>query len=118
MTLLASGIMVEQALKAADQLEAQGVSVQVIDLFRIKPIHEDIPALLSGRPVLTVENHNRIGGLGSSICELMAMDLTTPVHRIGIEESFGQVGQQAYLMDVYGLTAEHIVKQAQLMLQQ
>ncbi|HHT7739444.1 TPA: transketolase family protein [Streptococcus suis] len=117
MTLLASGIMVEQALKAADQLEAQGVSVQVIDLFRIKPIHEDIPALLSGRPVLTVENHNRIGGLGSSICELMATDLTTPVHRIGIEESFGQVGQQAYLMDVYGLTAEHIVKQAQLMLQ-
>ncbi|MEI4352865.1 transketolase C-terminal domain-containing protein [Streptococcus suis] len=118
MTLLASGIMVEQALKAADQLEAQGVSVQVIDLFRIKPIHEDIPALLSGRPVLTVENHNRIGGLGSSICELMATDLMTPVHRIGIEESFGQVGQQAYLMDVYGLTAEHIVKQAQLMLQQ
>lgn len=118
MTLLASGIMVEQALKAADQLEAQGVSVQVIDLFRIKPIHEDIPALLLGRPVLTVENHNRIGGLGSSICELMATDLTTPVHRIGIEESFGQVGQQAYLMDVYGLTAEHIVKQAQLMLQQ
>ncbi|MCK3870334.1 transketolase family protein [Streptococcus suis] len=118
MTLLASGIMVEQALNAADQLEAQGVSVQVIDLFRIKPIHEDIPALLSGRPVLTVENHNRIGGLGSSICELMATDLTTPVHRIGIEESFGQVGQQAYLMDVYGLTAEYIVKQAQLMLQQ
>ncbi|NRG53775.1 transketolase family protein [Streptococcus suis] len=118
MTLLASGIMVEQALKAANQLEAQGVSVQVIDLFRIKPIHEDIPALLSGRPVLTVENHNRIGGLGSSICELMATDLTTPVHRIGIEESFGQVGQQAYLMDVYGLTAEYIVKQAQLMLQQ
>ncbi|WP_029188780.1 transketolase family protein [Streptococcus suis] len=118
MTLLASGIMVEQALKAADQLEAQGVSVQVIDLFRIKPIHEDIPALLSGRPVLTVENHNRIGGLGSSICELMATDFTTPVHRIGIEESFGQVGQQAYLMDVYGLTAEYIVKQAQLMLQQ
>ncbi|MDG4511036.1 transketolase family protein [Streptococcus suis] len=118
MTLLASGIMVEQALKAADQLEARGVSVQVIDLFRIKPIHEDIPALLSGRPVLTVENHNRIGGLGSSICELMATDLTTPVHRIGIEESFGQVGQQVYLMDVYGLTAEHIVKQAQLMLQQ
>ncbi|HEL1593239.1 TPA: transketolase family protein [Streptococcus suis] len=118
MTLLASGIMVEQALKAADQLEAQGVFVQVIDLFRIKPIHEDIPALLSGRPVLTVENHNRIGGLGSSICELMATDLTTPVHRIGIEESFGQVGQQVYLMDVYGLTAEHIVKQAQLMLQQ
>lgn len=118
MTLLASGIMVEQALKAADQLEAQGVSVQVIDLFRIKPIHEDIPALLSGRPVLTVENHNRIGGLGSSICELMATDLTTPVHRIGIEEFFGQVGQQVYLMDVYGLTAEHIVKQAQLMLQQ
>ncbi|HEM3199394.1 TPA: transketolase family protein [Streptococcus suis 14A] len=118
MTLLASGIMVEQALKAADQLEAQGVSVQVIDLFRIKPIHEDIPALLSGRPVLTVENHNRIGGLGSSICELMATDFTTPVHRIGIEESFGQVGQQAYLMDVYGLTAEYIVKQAQSMLQQ
>lgn len=116
-TLLASGIMVEQALKAAAQLEAQGVSVQVIDLFRIKPIHEDIPALLSGRPVLTVENHNLIGGLGSSICELMATDTRTPVYRIGIDESFGQVGKQDYLMEVYGLTAEYIVVTAQSILQ-
>ncbi|HFI0144140.1 TPA: transketolase family protein [Streptococcus suis] len=117
-TLVASGIMVEQALLAAEKLDQAGISAQVIDLFRIKPIHEDIPGLLSGKPVLTVENHNRIGGLGSSICELMSADKNTPVYRIGVDESFGQVGQQAYLMEVYGLTAEHIVKQVQLNLQQ
>ncbi|HEL1583918.1 TPA: transketolase family protein [Streptococcus suis] len=115
-TLVASGIMVEQALIAADRLEEQGIAAQVIDLFRVKPIHEDLPGLLSGKPVLTVENHNRIGGLGSSVCELMATDHNTPVHRIGVDESFGQVGQQAYLMDVYGLTAEHIVAKVQTIL--
>ncbi|HFR3796855.1 transketolase family protein [Streptococcus suis] len=107
--IVASGIMVEQALLAAERLAEEGISVGVIDLFRVKPIHEDIPKLLSGKVVVTAENHNRVGGLGSSICELMATDPSTVVHRIGVDESFGQVGQQNYLMGVYGLTAHDIV---------
>ncbi|MER0122724.1 transketolase C-terminal domain-containing protein [Streptococcus sp. ZJ100] len=110
-TIVASGIMVEQALKAADSLAEAGISVQVIDLFRIKPIHEEVLNLLAGKPVITAENHNRVGGLGSAICELASTSPNTSVYRVGVDESFGQVGQQAYLMDVYGLTAEHIVAQ-------
>ncbi|MGT2951339.1 transketolase [Streptococcus cuniculi] len=112
-TIVASGIMVEQALKAADSLAEAGIAVQVIDLFRIKPIHEDVLDLLAGKPVITAENHNRVGGLGSAICELVSTSSNTPVYRVGVDESFGQVGQQAYLMDVYGLTAEKIVEQVQ-----
>lgn len=110
-TIVASGIMVEQALKAADSLKEAGIAVQVIDLFRIKPLHQDLLGLLAGKPVITAENHNRIGGLGSAICELVSTNPATPVYRVGVDEAFGQVGQQAYLMEVYGLTAEKIEEQ-------
>lgn len=112
-TVVASGIMVEQALRAADRLAEAGIFVQVIDLFRIKPIHDDVAELLAGKPVITAENHNRIGGLGSAICELMATAVDTPVYRVGVDESFGQVGQQAYLMEVYGLTTDQIITTVQ-----
>lgn len=115
-TIVASGIMVEQALLAADRLEKEGIAVQVIDLFRIKPIHPDVAGLLAGKPVITAENHNRTGGLGSSLCELLATAPDTPVYRIGVDESFGQVGQQAYLMEVYGLTADAIYEQVKSIL--
>lgn len=110
-TIVASGIMVEQAVLAADRLAAEGIAVQVIDLFRIKPIHEEVTALLAGKPVITAENHNRTGGLGSAICELLATTNDTPVYRVGVNERFGQVGQQAYLMEEYGLTADAIYEQ-------
>lgn len=108
-SIVASGIMVEQALVAADRLAEQGIEAQVIDLFRIKPIHEDLAGLLVNRPLVTAENHNASGGLGSALCELLAQEKNTPVYRVGVKESFGQVGQQAYLMEVYGLTAQAIV---------
>lgn len=115
-TIVASGIMVEQALLAADSLEKEGLAVQVMDLFRVKPIHADVHDLLVGSPVITAENHNRIGGLGSAICELVSASPNTPVYRVGVNESFGQVGQQAYLMEVYGLTAEKIAEQVRIAL--
>lgn len=115
-TIVASGIMVEQALLAAEKLAAEGKEVQVIDLFRIKPIHEDLADLLTGKPVITAENHNRSGGLGGAICELVATHSNTPVYRIGVDERFGQVGQQAYLMDTYGLTAQAIYEEVKAVL--
>ncbi len=110
-TIVVSGIMVEQAVLAANRLAEEGISVQVIDLFRIKPIHEEVTNLLVGKPVITAENHNRIGGLGSAICELLATVKDTLVYRVGVDERFGQVGQQNYLMEEYGLTANAIYKQ-------
>ncbi|MBY5034312.1 transketolase family protein [Streptococcus gallolyticus] len=110
-TIVASGIMVEEALAAADSLAEQGIDVQVIDLFRIKPIDASLTEHLLGKPVITAENHNRIGGLGSAICELLACQSQTPVYRVGVEEAFGQVGKMDYLKEVYGLTAQAIVHQ-------
>jgi transketolase len=112
-TIVASGIMVAEAIKAADALAEQGISAGLVDLFRIKPIAEDLRAILSGKPVITAENHNQSGGLGSAITEFFSEDSTTPVRRIGVHERFGQVGQQAYLMKEYGLTAENITQETQ-----
>lgn len=107
--IVASGIMVEQSLKAAEELKKDDINVTVVDVFRIKPLNKDLIELLSGKTVFTAENHNRAGGLGGAICELLSTRVDTSVHRIGVDESFGQVGQMNYLMGIYGLTSEHIV---------
>ena len=111
-TIVASGIMVAKALKAADSLAKEGISATVIDLFRIKPLSEDLKAILTGKPVITAENHNQSGGLGSAIAELLSEETNSPVRRIGVKERFGQVGQMAYLMQEYGLTEIDIAKEA------
>lgn len=110
-TIFASGIMVEEALQAADELEKQGISVQVIDLFRIKPMNEEIviEAAKLG-PIVTAENHNIIGGLGSAVAEIVAENYPVKMKRIGVKEQFGQVGKMEYLKEVYGLKAAHILK--------
>lgn len=111
-SIVASGILVAEALRAADLLAEKGISAGVIDLFRIKPIAEDLREILSGKPVITAENHNQSGGLGSAITEFLSEDIATPVRRIGAKERFGQVGQQAYLMEEYGMTAKNIAQEA------
>ena len=116
LTLVCSGIMVAPCLEVANSLEKEGYSVGVIDLFRVKPIHPEVETLLSDKPVLTVENHNVIGGLGSAICEMMATKVNTPVYRLGIKERFGQVGQQDYLLKEYGLDKNSIRREIQQIL--
>lgn len=110
-TIFASGIMVAEALQAAEDLEKQGISVQVIDLFRIKPMNEDtvIEAAKLG-PIVTAENHNVIGGLGSAVAEIVVENHPVKLKRIGVKEQFGQVGKLEYLKEVYGLKASDISK--------
>lgn len=105
-TIFASGIMVEEALLAAETLAKKDISVQVIDLFRIKPMNEDIviEAAKLG-PIVTAENHNVVGGLGSTVAEIIAEHYPVKMKRIGVKEQFGQVGKIAYLKEVYGLQA-------------
>ncbi|MGQ9412035.1 transketolase family protein [Streptococcus pluranimalium] len=112
MTIVASGIMVAEALEACQLLEKEGLSVGLIDLFQIKPLPDNLESLLAGKPVLTVENHNKIGGLGSAICELLSQRTDTPVKRMGVDEAFGQVGKTDYLLEAYGLSVGHIVDAA------
>lgn len=111
-TIIASGIMVQYALEAVKILEERGISTSVINVFRIKPLPIELKELLSGQNIVTVENHNKIGGLGSAICELMD-EQNVQVKRIGVDEQFGQVGKEAYLREVYGLTAEKIVEKVE-----
>lgn len=110
-TIFATGIMIEEALQAADKLEAEKLSIQVIDLFRIKPMNEEIvlEAAKMG-PIVTAENHNIIGGLGSAVAEITSEHYPVKLKRIGVNDQFGQVGKLDYLKEVYGLTADKITK--------
>lgn len=103
LVIIATGIMVAPCLRIANELSKQGLDIRVIDLFRVKPLPEELLTLYRGLPILSVENHNQIGGIGSALCELFSTDLNTPVFRMGIQERFGQVGKVDYLLKEYGL---------------
>lgn len=113
-TLIASGIEVVEALKAADILAEEGIEATVVDMFCIKPIDEEliVRCAKQTKGIVTCENHNVIGGLGSAVAEVLCEQYPAPLHRIGVKEQFGQVGQTEYLKQVYELTAEDIAKAA------
>lgn len=118
-TLIANGIMVAEALKAAQMLAQQGVSAAVIDMFTLKPIDRELIktyAAKTGR-IVTCENHSIHNGLGSAVAEVLAEECPAPMRRVGVKERYGQVGTQAFLQQEYGLTAEHILEAAGQLLQ-
>ncbi|NCA66851.1 MAG: transketolase family protein [Clostridia bacterium] len=111
--IIASGIMVHQALLAADILAQKGYSAKVIDMHTIKPIDE--AAVLSAAEcgaVVTAANHNIINGLGSAVAEVLCAKNPVPLERVGVNDRFGEVGTQDYLMEILGLTAKNIVEKA------
>ncbi len=111
-TLVASGGVVGNALRAAEQLSADGgVSARVVNIHTIKPIDTDLLetcAAETGR-IVTVEDHSATGGLGSAVCEALSETPGVLVHRIGLE-GFGESGDQAGLYATYGLSAEAIAE--------
>ncbi|MBF0784032.1 transketolase family protein [Muribacter muris] len=112
-TLIANGIMVAEALQAADLLTQHGIQATVIDMFTLKPIDEDtiLHYAKLTRKIVTCENHSIQNGLGSAVAEVLSEHYPTPLRRIGIRQRYGQVGTQAFLMQEYGLTAQDIVNQ-------
>lgn len=113
-TIVACGIMVHEALQAAELLAKDGIQADVLDMFTIKPLDEEA-LLASARKtgaVLAAENHNRIGGLYAAVCEALAARLPTPAACVAVEDSYGEVGPQDYLQKRFGLTKEHIVEVA------
>ncbi|NIY46025.1 transketolase family protein [Cedecea colo] len=117
-TLIANGIMVAEALKAAEILAEQGVKAAVIDMFTLKPIDRMLVknyAEKTGR-IVTCENHSIHNGLGSAVAEVLVETCPVPMRRVGVKERYGQVGTQDYLQKEYGLTAGDIVKAAQELL--
>ena len=110
--ILANGLMVAQALEAADLLSAEGISVRVVDMATVKPLDEELVldcARTCGR-IVTCEEHSIIGGLGEAVCALLSEKLPTPVRRVGVQDVFGCSGPAAQVLERYGLTAQNIVK--------
>jgi len=112
--ILATGLMVNEALMAAQTLKAEGIAARVINLCTIKPLDEEIilkAARECGR-IITCEEHSVIGGLGEAVCSLLSEACPTPVRRIGVGDVFGYSGPAWDLLKAFGLSAEHIVETA------
>lgn len=112
--LLATGVMVSVALEAADLLQAEGISAEVINLHTLKPLDEEAVVGAARRcgAVVTAEEHSIIGGLGSAVAEVLAEKNPVPMARVGIRDRFGQSGAPEELMREYGLTAGDIAGRA------
>ncbi|MBR1533943.1 MAG: transketolase family protein [Ruminococcus sp.] len=111
-TVIATGLCVLESLKAVDELIAEGKSVRLINIHTIKPIDREIiikAAQETGR-IITVEEHNVIGGLGDAVCEVTSAECPVPVRRIGVNDQFGYSGPAKELLDIFGLTAPNIKK--------
>ena len=112
--IIANGLLVYEAVKAAEALEAEGIHAMVINMATIKPLDNDLvleAAEKCGR-VITCEEHSVIGGLGEAVCSLLSEKHPTPVKRIGVNDEFGHSGPAAALLEQFGLTAPHIVEVA------
>ena len=109
-TIVATGIMVNSALEAAEKLAAEGISAEVINIHTIKPLDTEIivkSAKKTGK-VVTAEEHSAVGGLGGAVCEALSELCPTPVCRIGINDVFGESGSAAALLVKYGLDGEGV----------
>lgn len=111
-TIVTNGETLAEVIECANILAQHGIEAQIIHLPVVKPIDSDI--IIAGARktgfVVTVENHSVIGGIGSAVCEVLSEKLPTPVYRIGINDEFGQSGEQRQLMEFYGLTAEKLAE--------
>lgn len=110
-TVIATGVMVNEAMIAAEALEKEGVSIRVIDMHTIKPIDREIivKAAKETKGIVTAEEHSVIGGLGAAVAEVTAQNCPVKMAFVGIQDTFGESGKPAELMAKYGLTADAIV---------
>lgn len=110
LTIFVSGFLTKDVLDAAEQLKAEGVDCEVVNVHTIKPIDREtvIASARKTGAVLTVENHNVIGGLHSAVLEALAEE-KIPVCAVGVQDRFGEVGRLPYLREVMGLTVENII---------
>ncbi len=113
-TILCSGIMAAESIKAAEMLKNDGIDAEIINIHTIKPLDVQMVAKSAKKTgaVVTAENHSVIGGLGSTVSEALSETYPVPVRRVGINDHFGEVGLTDFLMEKYGLTAEHIAAEA------
>lgn len=113
-TIIATGLMVGEALVAKETLANEGISARVINMHTIKPLDKEIVAAAAKETgaIVTAEEHNIIGGLGSAVAEAVCEVCPVPVMRVGVEDKFGASGPAVEMLKIYGLTADHIVEKA------
>jgi transketolase len=113
-TIIATGLMVGEAVEATKELEAEGISVRLINIHTIKPLDKDIviKAAKETGLILTAEEHSIIGGLGAAVAEAVTESVPVPVVRVGVNDEFGCSGPAADLLKVFGLSKENIVEKA------
>ena len=113
-TIMACGIMTQQALQAAKMLAEEGISARVINMSSIKPIDEAaiVKAAKETGAIVTCEEHTVMGGLGSAVAEVVVRQCPVPMAMVGTEDVFGQSGKASEVLKVYGLTPEHIAFEA------
>ena len=111
-TIVTNGETLAEVIECANILEKSGIDAQIIHMPVVKPLDNDtiLEEAKKTNFVVTVENHSIIGGLGSAVCEVLSENMPTRVHRIGINDEFGQSGEQRQLMEFYGLTAEKLAQ--------
>ena len=112
--ILATGLMVYEALQAARALEAEGIRPMVVNLPTVKPLDEELVLAAAAKcgKVITCEEHSVIGGLGEAVCAVLSEKCPTPVKRIGVDDEFGHSGPAVPLLKAFGLSAEHITEVA------
>lgn len=110
-TVIATGLMVQEALKAKELLEKENINIRVIDIHTIKPIDKEaiLTAAKETNRIITIEDHSVIGGLGSAVCEVLAEEYPAKVERMGVNDEFGQSGKWNEVLEYYGLTCKEIV---------
>ena len=113
-TIVATGLMVGEAIKAVELLKNEGISARLINMPTIKPIDRDILVAAANETgaIVTAEEHNIIGGLGSAVTEVICETVPVPVLRVGVEDTFGASGPALDLLPLFGLCAENIVAKA------
>lgn len=113
-TIVATGMMVQLALEAKKELSKEGIDARIINIHTIKPIDSDllVKAAKETGAIVTAEEHNIIGGLGSAVSEAVAEEYPVPVVKVGIKDTFGESGKPNQLLEKYGLTVEAIVNSA------
>lgn len=114
----ATGLMVAEALRAAETLAGEGISVRVINVSTLKPLDEETILAAAGEcgKIVTCEEHNIIGGLGEAVCALVSEKCPVRVRRVGVEDVFGRSGPAAELLREYGLSADHVAETVRSML--
>ena len=119
-TIVATGHLVWEALEACKALQAKGISAEVINIHTIKPLDNDIilESVAKTRAIVTAEEHNYLGGLGESVARVLAENHPTPQAFVATQDTFGESGTPAQLMEKYGLNANAIVTESEKVINQ